>query len=270
MPGGRDHVAIAAGSTFLVMLGAQQAGIVVDASAMYGSMAAAAVGSLAPDLDHPGSLASLSIPASLLAYGGVFLLFAWLPERIPSLGVLDLSKLPAPYHQAASLAVGTALALFLLSAVAGATFGHRGPVHSIVFGLIATAAFFVAMLVLHAPLYLGIAFAWGWVTHLVADATTPMGLPSVLWPIGASIPWSASTPAPPPVSPVSVPAFDERASMEVAAQAAAARVSQPEAQVIPLCPSCGVPMVRRVATRGKNVGSVFWGCRNFPRCRQIR
>ncbi|MEX2488938.1 MAG: NERD domain-containing protein [Pseudomonadales bacterium] len=35
----------------------------------------------------------------------------------------------------------------------------------------------------------------------------------------------------------------------------------------PLCPSCGVEMVRRQAGRAKNAGKAFWGCSNFPRCR---
>ena len=32
----------------------------------------------------------------------------------------------------------------------------------------------------------------------------------------------------------------------------------------PDCPSCGVQMVRRVARKGKNAGSEFWGCPKFP------
>lgn len=38
----------------------------------------------------------------------------------------------------------------------------------------------------------------------------------------------------------------------------------------PLCPSCVVPMVRRVAKRGQHPGKAFWGCRNFPQCRHVR
>ena len=37
----------------------------------------------------------------------------------------------------------------------------------------------------------------------------------------------------------------------------------------PICKRCGVPMVKRVAKRGKNAGSEFWGCPNYPRCRYI-
>jgi restriction system protein len=33
----------------------------------------------------------------------------------------------------------------------------------------------------------------------------------------------------------------------------------------PTCPSCGIKMVERTA---RNTGDVFWGCRNYPRCRQ--
>lgn len=33
---------------------------------------------------------------------------------------------------------------------------------------------------------------------------------------------------------------------------------------IPTCPSCGIKMVRRDSRRG-----AFWGCRNYPRCKQI-
>src|SRR5579859_3132032 len=34
----------------------------------------------------------------------------------------------------------------------------------------------------------------------------------------------------------------------------------------PTCPACGVKMVDRVSTRD---GSHFWGCRNFPSCKQL-
>lgn len=37
----------------------------------------------------------------------------------------------------------------------------------------------------------------------------------------------------------------------------------------PVCRSCGIAMVRRTARQGTNAGQDFWGCRNFPRCRQI-
>jgi very-short-patch-repair endonuclease len=48
-----------------------------------------------------------------------------------------------------------------------------------------------------------------------------------------------------------------------AAQAPAPAVSNPT------CPSCGVPMVMRTAKSGSNAGNSFWGCPNYPKCRQI-
>ena len=38
---------------------------------------------------------------------------------------------------------------------------------------------------------------------------------------------------------------------------------------VPLCPKCNVPMVRRTAKKGANQGNEFFGCPNFPKCRQI-
>ncbi|MBC7285661.1 MULTISPECIES: restriction endonuclease [Pseudomonadota] len=36
------------------------------------------------------------------------------------------------------------------------------------------------------------------------------------------------------------------------------------------CPVCQAPMVRRVAKRGSNAGSSFWGCSQYPKCKAIR
>jgi restriction system protein len=36
----------------------------------------------------------------------------------------------------------------------------------------------------------------------------------------------------------------------------------------PICPTCKTPMVMRTAKRGSNVGSSFWGCAQYPKCRQ--
>ncbi|MCB0074646.1 MAG: topoisomerase DNA-binding C4 zinc finger domain-containing protein, partial [Caldilineaceae bacterium] len=35
----------------------------------------------------------------------------------------------------------------------------------------------------------------------------------------------------------------------------------------PVCPRCGVSMVRRTAKRGNRVGQSFYGCVNYPCCR---
>lgn len=37
----------------------------------------------------------------------------------------------------------------------------------------------------------------------------------------------------------------------------------------PTCPKCGVPMVLRTAIRGVQQGNQFYGCSNFPKCREV-
>jgi len=37
----------------------------------------------------------------------------------------------------------------------------------------------------------------------------------------------------------------------------------------PLCPKCGTAMTLRTAERGSNAGRQFFGCTNFPKCREI-
>jgi hypothetical protein len=37
----------------------------------------------------------------------------------------------------------------------------------------------------------------------------------------------------------------------------------------PFCPKCRVPMVVRVARRGQYQGSHFYGCPNYPQCREV-
>jgi restriction system protein len=36
----------------------------------------------------------------------------------------------------------------------------------------------------------------------------------------------------------------------------------------PTCPSCDIKMVLRTASKGRNEGSQFYGCRNYPGCKQ--
>ena len=38
----------------------------------------------------------------------------------------------------------------------------------------------------------------------------------------------------------------------------------------PICPKCGVPMMVRIAKRGPNAGQTFFGCSNYPKCRETR
>ncbi len=39
---------------------------------------------------------------------------------------------------------------------------------------------------------------------------------------------------------------------------------------IPLCPKCGIPMALRTVSQGEHKGKQFYGCRNYPRCREMK
>lgn len=40
--------------------------------------------------------------------------------------------------------------------------------------------------------------------------------------------------------------------------------------VAPVCPKCGIPMVLRIVTQGEHKGKRFYGCSNYPRCREVK
>ncbi|WP_082453815.1 topoisomerase DNA-binding C4 zinc finger domain-containing protein [Sphingomonas sp. Leaf62] len=44
----------------------------------------------------------------------------------------------------------------------------------------------------------------------------------------------------------------------------------PDDPIRPLCPKCSRRMIRRTAKRGKQIRNEFWGCANYPYCRQTR
>ena len=50
----------------------------------------------------------------------------------------------------------------------------------------------------------------------------------------------------------------------------AARASATSPQATPYCPVCSKPMIKRVAKRGANAGSAFFGCTDYPGCKGTR
>lgn len=63
-------------------------------------------------------------------------------------------------------------------------------------------------------------------------------------------------------------AMSECSKTETIIEQKAQAEEQPTTKPI-LCSKCGVPMVRRTATRGSHAGQEFYGCPNYPRCREI-
>jgi hypothetical protein len=42
------------------------------------------------------------------------------------------------------------------------------------------------------------------------------------------------------------------------------------ASAAPVCPKCGVPLVVRTVAQGEHKGKQFYGCVNYPRCREMK
>jgi len=39
---------------------------------------------------------------------------------------------------------------------------------------------------------------------------------------------------------------------------------------VPICPKCGIEMVLRTVSQGEHKGKQFYGCQNYPRCREVK
>lgn len=236
--------------------------------------AAAAMGSLAPDLDHPYSKASYALPTALLSAGlGTLMYIAFLERLAGEQATVD-AILGPQFRSFAWTSIILGVLLLMLSLALG-ILGHRGPVHSIGAGLIASLVVAVILAVVHAPLWLVFPFAWGWIAHLLADATTPTGVACLLWPLESGFPALRVPPRPtrsaiPTQRKVPAPVGDRPRSASPASPTLTNRQPPTTPAPVPDCPRCGVPMVVRTAKRGAHVGSRFYGCSNFPRCRQTR
>ena len=53
-------------------------------------------------------------------------------------------------------------------------------------------------------------------------------------------------------------------------QAEKSAINTNSSETVPHCPVYNALMVKRLARRGLNAGSSFWGCSNYPKCRGTR
>jgi hypothetical protein len=73
-----------------------------------------------------------------------------------------------------------------------------------------------------------------------------------------------------------LPPVMDNASLITTAPTTSASVSSVSAEttdaprVVPLCPKCGVPMVVRTVKSGEHQGRQFYGCQNYPKCREMK
>jgi len=178
------HVVVGCGTTAVGLQMARSAGL-IDLPVTYfvTAVVVAGVAALLPDVDHPNSIMS-KLAAPLLLAG----LFIWLASpRLPDQigGALWLNTLVAlsvdlsPQAILGLSMVITAMAMIFVPVVTS----HRGVTHSVLLTITVTAASLVYYSWAGMPVIFGLCFGWGWLSHLLLDATTKMGLPDWAWPL---------------------------------------------------------------------------------------
>ncbi len=181
------------------------------------AMGAAAIGALVPDIDHPKAWISNRIPASLFGLG-VTVLAAYGIMRWSAQGAssqmfgpmfVGLADMMVPLLSWAWLAVAVGLVLLVVSMIIASVVEHRGATHSLAAGAVVTCIALIAFAFAGRPT-IGLWFGWGFLTHLLTDALTPMGCPALLWPWhpGGSR-WSIPKPA---MRPMTVPGAQQSAT----------------------------------------------------------
>lgn len=191
---GSWHLLIGTATAFGLTLSVTSfTGVEMESTQVLLAVAAAGIGSLAPDIDHPRSTISFGIPrklvgyalprllgvaliAGLLAYGSkrdlINILWGWYTSPIAK-SLVDFL-----------VVIGlVGIGLFFASQLISAIFGHRGATHSLAFLVVATLVAVGLCYMLGFPLIYGVIFGWGYLSHLLADSLTPMGLPDLLWPM---------------------------------------------------------------------------------------
>lgn len=188
---GPEHIAIGAASTGVALYSMNAVGTPVGWTTALAAVAAVGLGSLAPDIDHPRATIGYRLPGGILSIG---LMFLFLPVvlRVSAAsggmfaGVFtQILTLTAAWPMWGSILVAIAAVLFLISAGVTGSFGHRGRVHTFAVGGVATVVAVIVCAVLGFAPWYGLLFGFGWAMHLLADATTHDGLPSLLWPLAS-------------------------------------------------------------------------------------
>jgi membrane-bound metal-dependent hydrolase YbcI (DUF457 family) len=186
---GRQYVAIGVVSALAGLQYAQTIGLETEPETVVVSILVVSLGSLFPDIDHPRSTISRTIPGVLFGIGLAILLFPVVSAMIPAAfeDFRSASNIFQFLHQLPLTRLGLllvilAVAIKVTSAIISACFGHQGAIHSLVFAAGATILAIVVCVRSDVAWWYGLPFGWGWLSHLLADAITEMGLPSLFWP----------------------------------------------------------------------------------------
>ncbi len=186
---GTAHLLIGGASTALGLWGAQKIGLPVETGTIFIGAVIGGAAALTPDIDHPRSTISRSLPLHYLKVGLSLLLIplglalvSFIRASDGTTSGLFQSVANTPFLQWGVWIILPPLLLMLASFLLSHVFGHRGATHSLVFTAGATILAILICLSFRLPWTYGLIFGWGWLSHLLADATTERGLPSLLWP----------------------------------------------------------------------------------------
>ncbi|KAF0208128.1 MAG: hypothetical protein FD171_1285 [Actinobacteria bacterium] len=191
---GPTHLGIGVAAVGIVVWGADAVGAPLSLATAASGAAVAALGSLAPDIDHRDATIGSKLPFMCLTAGlallGIPAAFRLASARGGSQAGLWAGVLPslASWPRWGGILVAIGIALLLLSLAATNAWAHRGPTHSLVAASGMTLVALTACAAFGVTLLYGLLFGLGWFIHLMADSLSTKGLPSLLWPIRESEP----------------------------------------------------------------------------------
>jgi len=184
---GQAHILVAIVPALAVLGALRAGGVEVDTNVFIAVPLPAAVGALAPDIDHPSALIGNALPTKFILEGLTFLIslggLSWFMSRYLSQESLAVMFAPyATFVRWAITAIVAGVALLVLSFVASIFLEHRGPTHSITLAVVSSILVGIGCVACAASWQYGLVFGLGCASHLLADSRTPKGCPAILWP----------------------------------------------------------------------------------------
>jgi membrane-bound metal-dependent hydrolase YbcI (DUF457 family) len=146
------------------------------------------LGSVAVDIDHPEAFISRGFPKEILKRSLLLLLIPLMLAAMPGGSKANFVVKLRSYQgwiQIGLIGIAFFVGLRILSRVVFSTLGHRGPLHSLFFTVLASVVAVVAISIAFdgSKWWLGLCFGWGWLSHVLTDKwLTPQGVP-LWWPI---------------------------------------------------------------------------------------
>jgi membrane-bound metal-dependent hydrolase YbcI (DUF457 family) len=184
-----EHAVIGVGTASAGVMAARFLGLPeVAPTMMIAGTAIIALGSIAVDIDHPKSFISFSIPRTVIPLAlkifpiilalCVYLFTQNLQESIDT---VNRWVVGFPILQVVFFVLVLTIGLLVASWIITGTLEHRGPLHSLLFTFAITIAAAILSVYLGYAWWWGLFFGWGWLMHILADATTASGVP-IRWP----------------------------------------------------------------------------------------